>query len=415
MKLDKEILSALADKFGDAFYILDIEKLILNFRELKGAFSRYYPNFDIAYSYKTNYTPAICREIERLGGYAEVVSEMEYELAKRIGVAPGRIILNGPVKSRAAVCELLLSGGQVNIESENELEILERVCAGHRKKKLRVGIRCNYDISDGVISRFGIDTGSPEFERVLRYIKKEDCLTLSGLHCHFAQRNMKAWKNRVSGMLELIRGLELEKIESIDFGGGLYGKMGDSLKEQFPDPIPCFEEYAEAVAGPLSEYYRDDDEPPKLLVEPGSAIVGDVMSFAARVTGIKTVRGKPIATLNGSVYNINPTLNGKNLPFAVYHQNPGPHRIYKDIDLCGYTCVENDRLFRGYSGELDVGDWAIFENVGSYSVVMKPPFIFPNVPIIRYDGRSGGTELVKSAETFDDIFRTYSFDEICEV
>lgn len=30
MKLDKEILSALADKFGDAFYILDIEKLILN-------------------------------------------------------------------------------------------------------------------------------------------------------------------------------------------------------------------------------------------------------------------------------------------------------------------------------------------------------------------------------------------------
>ena len=96
-------------------------------------------------------------------------------------------------------------------------------------------------------------------------------------------------------------------------------------------------------------------------------------------------------------------------------RSPGPHRIYKDIDLCGYTCVENDRLFRGYSGELDVGDWAIFENVGSYSVVMKPPFIFPNVPIISYDGRSGGTELVKSAETFDDIFRTYLFDEICEV
>jgi len=38
------------------------------------------------------------------------------------------------------------------------------------------------------------------------------------------------------------------------------------------------------------------------------------MKFACKVESIKNIRGKDIATVLGSIYNINPTLNKKNPP-----------------------------------------------------------------------------------------------------
>ena len=55
-----------------------------------------------------------------------------------------------------------------------------------------------------------------------------------------------------------------------------------------------------------------------------------------------------------------------------------------------------------------MGDIVVFENVGSYSVVLKPPFILPNFPIIEWD--NGQTRVVKRKESFDDLFHTYKFD-----
>ena len=62
-------------EYGDAFYLLDSEQFKKNFQELKESFGKIYPKFNIAYSYKTNYTPKFCRLINEMGGYAEVVSE----------------------------------------------------------------------------------------------------------------------------------------------------------------------------------------------------------------------------------------------------------------------------------------------------------------------------------------------------
>ena len=86
MVLNSNVIDGLRKEYGEAFYLLDSEQFRNNFVELKECFSTIYPNFNIAYSYKTNYTPKLCRIVNELGGYAEVVSEMELELALRIGV-----------------------------------------------------------------------------------------------------------------------------------------------------------------------------------------------------------------------------------------------------------------------------------------------------------------------------------------
>jgi Pyridoxal-dependent decarboxylase, C-terminal sheet domain. len=84
------------------------------------------------------------------------------------------------------------------------------------------------------------------------------------------------------------------------------------------------------------------------------------------------------------------------------------HRAYNDLDFAGFTCIESDYLYRGYSGPLTVGDYVIFSNVGSYSIVFKPPFILPNFAIVEVH-ESGSVETIKRAETYDDLFQTYTF------
>lgn len=395
----------LQDSIGDAFYILDSYQFKQNFLELKSEFKKLYPNFNIAYSYKTNYIPKLCRIVNELGGFAEVVSDMEMEIALRIGVESKNIIWNGPFKNAKKVEQLLVMGGTVNIDSMYEIKLIETLAKKYPKHKLCIGIRCNFDVNDGVISRFGFDVESDEFVDALSTIKKYKNLHLIGLQCHFATRSLCTWKPRAIGMLKLIEKLELVP-EHIDLGGGLFGKMADSLKEQFDCDIPTYKQYAEEVATVFAEYFNNSEFKPMLLIEPGSALVGDCMKFAAKVVNIKKIRGKAIATVLGSIYNINPTLNKKNPPIEVYSIGEKISN-YTDLDFGGFTCIESDYLYRHYNGRLAVNDMVVFGNVGSYSVVLKPPFILPNFPIV--DISEENIEIIKRGETFDDLFHTFAF------
>lgn len=413
MKLDIDVIKRINREYGDSFYILDTRQFETNYKELLQAFRNIYEKTYIAYSYKTNYTPRLCKIIDELGGFAEIVSGMEYEIAKKIGVEPNKIFFNGPYKDPLAVKELLLSGGTVNIDSEYDLNIVKEIAINNPDIKLSVGIRCNFDIGDGVLSRFGFDVSNPEFEKALNLIRKIPNLKLNGFQCHFATRTINTWPNRVNGIIELIDKYIDEPPKFISLGGGIFGKMADSLKAQFDTEIPAYEDYANAVAHRLKEYFKNisKDRQPMLIIEPGTAIVGDAMKFVAKVVSIKDVRGKKIATLLGSIYNINPTLNKKNLPIKIYHDETSNkiQHMYEDLDFGGYTCIESDYLYRGYSGKLAVGDYVVFDNVGSYSVVLKPPFILPNFAIVEYDCLTEKIQLIKAQEEFKDLFHTYIF------
>lgn len=403
--IDYEKANALSEEYGDAYYLLDSEQFRKNYAELKHTFQAIYPEFNIAYSYKTNYTPKLCKIVDALGGYAEVVSAMEMEIALRCGVKPEYIIWNGPYKDKEAICRLLLLGGTVNLDSAYEISVLEELADTYPDKILNIGVRCNFEINDGVLSRFGYGVETDEFMRAISLPSRKSNIHLVGLQCHFASRALRTWKPRVEGMLDLVERLGIVP-SHIDLGGGLFGKMEDSLKLQFDTEIPTYEEYAMEVASVFAEHFATAEKKPLLLIEPGSALVGDCMKFVARVVNIKEIRGKAIATLLGSIYNINPTLNKKNPPLNVLAGN-GERKTYRELDFGGFTCIESDYLYRGYTGELAVGDFAVFGNVGSYSVVLKPPFILPNFPIL--DICDGRVEVIKKKEEFDDIFRTYYF------
>lgn len=403
MLLSKEKLEAVRDQYGEAFYLLDSMQFRNNFTELKNAFSSLYPNFNIAYSYKTNYTPKLCRIVNELGGYAEVVSEMEMELAEKIGVAPDRIIWNGPVKNRKVLERFLLSGGTANIDSLPEAEFIRGCAVNHQDTLINVGLRCNYDVGDGVVSRFGFDIDGEDFQSALEIVKTTPNIHLINLQCHFAKRQVEFWPSRAKGMADLVDRIGIVPVR-IDIGGGLYGKMEDSLKEQFYAHIPVYSEYAAAAAEVFADKFSSNDTMPELIIEPGSALVGDCMKFVGTVKTIKRVRGKSFATVLGSQKNI--SMTGVNPPMEVIEIGKD-RKQYTDLDLVGYTCIEGDVIYKDYEGTLAPGDMIVLGNCGSYSLVMKPPFILPNFPVV--DISEGKIELVKRAESFDDIFHTFVF------
>lgn len=403
MILNKQVIKELRKEYGDAFYLLDSEQYRNNFLELRDTFRKIYPNFNIAYSYKTNYTPKFCKIVDELGGYAEVVSEMELEIALRVGVKPNRIIWNGPIKNPKKLEEFLVAGGTDNIDSVEELEVVKNIAERHPDKTLNLGIRCNYEVNDGVVSRFGFDVDSEGFKNVLVFVTSTPNVHFINFQCHFAKRQIEYWPARAKGMVELIDRLGIIP-ERIDIGGGLFGKMADSLKAQFTNEIPDYKAYAEAAARVFAEYFADKDVKPELLIEPGSAVVGDCMKFVGTIKTIKNVRGKWFATILGSQKNI--SMTGINPPMDVIAMG-GEQKEYENMDMVGFTCIEGDVLYHNYNGKLAHEDAIVISNCGSYSLVMKPPFILPNFPVLDICGEK--TEVIKRGEVFEDLFHTFNF------
>ena len=344
--------------------------------------------------------------VDRLGGYAEVVSDMEMEIAIRSGIRPEKIIWNGPIKNAEKLKELLLLGGIVNLDSIYEMDDIITIARDYPEKVLNVGVRCNFDIGDGVISRFGFDEGGEDFDRVLSLIASTPNIHLAGLQSHFAKRYPELWTARTEGMLRIYDKVFKKyglKPKYLDIGGGIYGKMAESLRSQLKIGVITYDDYAARSARLFAEYFKGVDDDPWLFIEPGSALAGDSMRFVCRVETIKKVRCKIIATTTGSQKNI--SMSGINPPIEII--SDGGHQEMKDVDIVGYTCIEGDILQKNYSGPLDVGDYIVVENCGSYSLVMKPPFILPNFPVVDISGDE--PETIKRAETFNDLFQTFIF------
>lgn len=424
-KVNRSLLLKVYEKYNSPLYIFSSQDFISNYRRLESAFQNIYPKYKIAYSYKTNYTPRVCCLVKQLGGYAEVVSDMEYELAKKIGYENSRIIFNGPYKGEKLE-EHLLDGGIVNADHLQEVKRLINLCRKYPGQEFQIGIRVNIDVEQNFISRFGIDAASDDLEEAFRLVRESKNVTIVGLHCHISRaRNLAAWKKRTETMLSLADKYFEIPPKYIDLGSGMYGDMEEDLAKQFGNDVPTYEDYAAVVGILFKEHYGELSEAdmPVLFTEPGTTLISRYVGLLCEVTSIKRIKNKWFAILNCSNENLGEISTMKKLPMQILNRggnlmkNAGVSEtvsdlfqtnFYKSVDLVGYTCLEQDVIYPEYNGQLSVGDVIYFGNVGGYSVVSKPPFILPNCPMIEIDGENMAG-IIKRQETFDDLFQTFTF------
>lgn len=409
MELNYNILDGLSRKYGDSFYLLDSAAFRNNYAEMLASFTGIYENTRIAYSYKTNYTPKLCKIVDELGGGAEIVSEMELWLAKQIGVAGKNIYYNGPYKKPQFVEELLLLGGHVNLDAEYEIAIVEKIAHKYPERHFQAGIRCNMDIGQEEPSRFGFDVPSGALKEAVERVNALDNVRVNGLHCHIPFRNLDTYRKRMEALEEILEKFPGYEWDYISLGGGYMGKINEEIARQLSYLPPTFQDYASIVAGGMKKLFLQREKKPVLIIEPGSALVANAVKYVTRVINIKNVRNQKIASLTGSTYQVNPSVKNIRRPITVYHDGQGQEQQYYDhLNMAGYTCIESDYLYRDYCGGLSVGDFVVFGNVGSYSVVMKPPFILPDIPTLELS-EVGTEEIIKRVQTPEDVFLHYDW------
>jgi len=138
-------------------------------------------------------------------------------------------------------------------------------------------------------------------------------------------------------------------------------------------------------------------------------VVADCMELICKVTALKQLRGKNIAIVSASIYDIKPTKNTANLPIKVITDKKSTNKL--SWDMTGYTCMEDDILYRDYIGELNLGDYVVFSNVGAYTLVLNPPFIKLPPPIIMIENDKNITEL-RSYNTETDFWQAFNFENL---
>lgn len=397
----------LLKEYGSPLYVFHDAEFIENYEHLCRAMREYYPNYNPGYSYKTNYTPHICKLVKRLGGYAEVVSDMELWVALRCGYENSKIIYNGPCKEKMLE-EHLLKGGILNIDNEAEAERVVLFAQQHPEKTFKVNIRITARIDIGFVSRFGIEAGSETMEHVLALLKNQKNVKLVGLHMHVSRaRYLSAWQERIDQILEAADRYIDGVPEFIDLGSGMFADMEGYLKDQFTIDVPSYEEYAKVVAGTMAKHYADSEVKPLLVTEPGTTVVSRYMSLITTITGIKEIAGRNIAVCDSDIHEAGETATMMKVPYSHYRVGEG-NTSKTPIDITGFTCLEQDTLFKDFPEAVKVGDVIEFRNVGGYSVVYKPPFIQPCCAMVAIK-EDGTIEEIKRKETFEDIFQTFIF------
>ena len=183
--------------------------------------------------------------------------------------------------------------------------------------------------------------------------------------------------------------------------------MSARQQKQFTN-IPSYQDYAEIVAGAMEKHYRQRKKKPILFTEPGTTLVSAYFSLFTKVLDIKTIRNKYFALMDCSYQNIGELCALKKVPIVKIN-HAGNEQHYDSVDLVGYTCLEQDVIYQDYSGKLGIGDILEVGNTGGYSIVEKPPFIHPDIPV--YMQENGRITCIKRAQTMEDIFLPYIFSD----
>ncbi len=388
-------------------FVADIGHFRSRFRRIREAFASHFPDVAVGYSYKTNYLPALLEEVERLDGWAEVVSYLEYRLARRVGVPGERIIFNGPNKTYDHLADALEAGSVVNLDSLEEVDHVRRWVRREGAPR-SVGLRVNLpnpDFSDHrAHSRFGLPLSDlVEAERRLRDVDVE----VAGLHAHLSSnaRDLSVFEELTRALGRAFDRLERDDLDYLDVGGG----MGYAPPEMEGLTFPDFTAYAEKIHEALGAWF-DEPGARRLMIEPGISTVGDTMSFYTPVRAIKEIEGRRVAFVDGSIQDVKPTGHTRNLPTEVFTSELEPKSCSsRSYDIVGYTCMADDYIAIDQSlPRLEVGDVLRIDNVGAYTIVFTPPFIREAPPIVVLD--DGEYREARRGESFDDFFAPYRFD-----
>lgn len=371
------------------FYRIKESDLQYDIRLLKDSLEKNWGNYIPAYSVKTNSLPWLLVYLKNHGFYAEVVSDTEYDLAKRLGYPDDRIIYNGPIKERHTFEQVLLHGGYINLDSNYELEWMKELSQDYPQNTFSIGLRVNCDIKtlcpneqlaeeDG--GRFGYCYENGALKEAVDTLHTLPNVKVAGLHLHSStqSRTVDVY-GALAKMAVTIAGEYHLELSYIDMGGGYFGGRDD---------MPDYRDYFARIGQELRTYFSP--EKTTLIAEPGVSLISRATTFETTVIDTKVIRDRVYLVTDGSRVNLNPQVTRHRYPHHIeYTSDPASRNVLPLQWVCGSTCMEYDRLFPIENAPaLLPGDRIVYETAGGYTLCLTPLFIhyFPAVYIEKNDG-----------------------------
>lgn len=366
-------LSDIAAEVGTPFYVYSTATLERHFRLFDDALSGM--DHLVCYAMKAASNQSIIKTLAALGAGMDVVSGGEYLRAIKAGVPPDRIVFSGVGKTRAEM-EMIVQGGvrQVNVESEPEMVLLDKVARAHGKK-IPITIRVNPDVDAKTHAK--IATGKSENKFGIPITKARDVyaiaaklegLEIVGIDVHIGSQltDLEPFGLAYRKVAELTETLRADghDIRRLDLGGGLgipYVRGNEA------PPLPA--DYGALIKREVGHLGCEVE------IEPGRLIVGNAGLLVSSVIYVKEGEGRNFLILDAAMNDlIRPAM------YDAHHdivpvQEPKAGADYADFDVVGPVCETGDTFARNRALQrLEDGDLVAFRSAGAYGAVMASEY-----------------------------------------
>jgi diaminopimelate decarboxylase len=379
-------LERIAQEVGTPTYVYSATMVRDRYQRLDTALSEL-PH-RIHYTLKANSNAALLRVLRELGAGVDVVSGGELFRALQLGFRGEDIVFGGVGKTEQELREALVAGvSLVNAESEAEVRALDRI-AREEGTVARVGLRVNPEVTVDSSHRYiktgerGAKFGIP-FDEVLGVARLAAALPnvqLLGLDMHIGSQLFRVdpyvdGVERLTGLLEAIRGEGIDTLRFLDIGGGLGVSYSDEVS-------PDLARFARALVA------RVKPTGLTMLMEPGRFIVGNAGVLLTRVLYRKHSGGRDFLVCDaGMTELIRPS------HYDAYHriESVRPNGKTMTADVVGPICESGDFLALGREMDAAVaGELLVVHDVGAYGYVMAS----------NYNTRPRGAEVLVDGERF---------------
>jgi diaminopimelate decarboxylase len=402
----------LATEFGTPLYVFDEFSLRNRCAEFKQEFSRRYADTSILYAAKAFINKALAQIFKEEGLGLEVVSGGEISIARSAGFPGQKVYFHGNNKS-AEELRLALGWriGRIVVDNFHELAMLNEI-AGERGDKPDILLRLSpgvephthkYIITGSLDSKFGFPM-APGEQAVAQAMSAPN-LNLVGLHFHIGSQiaELEPYQQAIDIILnfaaEMEKGHGFEPKE-LDIGGGF------AIQYTLDSPAPPISAWAEAIASKVKGRCQELGLAlPKLMVEPGRAIVGQAGVALYTVGVVKDIPGvrRYVSVDGGMADNIRPALYQAELEAVI--ANRMKDKVGGEFTIAGKFCESGDILIRDIKlPEPVAGDIIAVPGCGAYSLPEASNYnasLKPAIVLVK----EGKARLIRRRETFDDLTR----------
>jgi len=404
----------LAREFGTPLYVFDEETLRHQCRQFRSEFRSRHADSGVSYAAKAYLGRALAALLAEEEMALEVVSGGELAIARSVGFPPQRISFHGNNKSEEELREALDYGiGRVVVDNLYELELLNRVALDVGKRQpILLRLSPNVDphthrhTTTGVLdSKFGFPIVTGQAEAAVKQGLSVPAVELVGLHFHLGSPipHMEPYQEAI----QVVTAFAAQMGERHGFRLGELSPGGGFAIQYLEDtPAPSPAEYAAAIVSALTDACRARSLPlPRLVVEPGRAIVGQACVALYTVGASKEIPGVRtyVAVDGGMGDNIRPALYGAR--YSALVANKVGESEQQRVTIAGKFCESGDVLVRDADlPRLEAGDLLALAAAGAYCLPMASnynAFLRPAIVMVK----DGAARLIRRRETYGDLMR----------